>query len=258
MSVFRRTVIALAFAAVVVAAQVCHDQATCDGVSATEAVRASAMLQLRAEGPGTAVLQSATGPGTAVLQSAHLAESRDCISSDLQEVHLQAIRRHAMVLATERKGGASKVILADEVLKGPPLFENIKTTTEEPTEAPTEEPTEAVVSEAPTAEAMTAPESGAVTGATAELEASGFKAVTKLCCPVEMEQWFIRLLESMGEEVCSLPHVQGLMHWFTCVPDMDFQYMLDVIEKGNPCKFWEKTAVDCPALSEECQGSWCR
>jgi len=96
------------------------------------------------------------------------------------------------------------------------------------------------------------------TGASASLDGAGFKATTSLCCPSEMETFFNRLLESRGFSVCSKPHVQGLMHWFSCVPDMDFHYMLDVMANGNPCKYWAPTATDCPALSPECAGSWCR
>jgi len=95
-------------------------------------------------------------------------------------------------------------------------------------------------------------------GATASLDAAGFKAVTSLCCPVEMEAFFNRLLDKEGYSVCSKPHIQGLMHWFSCVPDMDFQYMLDVIAKGNPCKYWSPKGTDCPVLSAYCQGEWCR
>jgi len=64
-----------------------------------------------------------------------------------------------------------------------------------------------------------------------------------------MEQFFNRLLGSKGLDVCSKPHVQGLMHWFSCVPDMDFQYMIDVIDNGNPCKYWHTKNETCPALS---------
>jgi hypothetical protein len=73
-----------------------------------------------------------------------------------------------------------------------------------------------------------------------------------------MEVFFTALLHSLGYEVCSWPHVQGLMHWFTCVPDMDFQYMLDIIKDGNPCKYWAPTGQTCPVLSEQCAGHWCR
>merc|ERR1719498_467993 len=95
-------------------------------------------------------------------------------------------------------------------------------------------------------------------GYTAPLDASGFEDVTSLCCPPEMEIFFTRLLQSMGLKVCSKPHIQGLMHWFSCVPDMDFQYVLDVIDNGNPCKYWEKVADACQPLSDQCSGKWCR
>jgi hypothetical protein len=96
------------------------------------------------------------------------------------------------------------------------------------------------------------------TAESASLDAAGFKSVTSLCCPADMETFLNRLLASMGLQVCSKAHVQGLMHWFTCVPDMDFQYLLDVINNGNPCKYWAPIGSTCPALSSECEGKWCR
>lgn len=103
------------------------------------------------------------------------------------------------------------------------------------------------------------PESGTTgAGSTATLDNAGFRMVTSLCCPPEMESFFNRLLDSMGLQVCSKPHIQGLMHWFTCVPDMDFQYVLDVINNGNPCKYWGAKGAVCPSLTPQCQGTWCR
>merc|ERR1719199_1450338 len=69
--------------------------------------------------------------------------------------------------------------------------------------------------------------------------------------------FFGRLLDTRGMDVCSMPHIQGLMHWFSCVPDMDFQYVLQVIENGNPCKYWAPKGQDCPTLSPECEGRHC-
>merc|ERR1719353_2208329 len=101
--------------------------------------------------------------------------------------------------------------------------------------------------------------SGAVSGGNATLDEAGFKATTALFCPPEMEVFFNRLLKDKGYKECSHPHVQGLMHWFTGVPDMDFQYVIDVIDNGNPCKFWAKEGEECPELSPECAGNkWCR
>lgn len=99
---------------------------------------------------------------------------------------------------------------------------------------------------------------GTVEGATASLDAAGFKAVTSLCCPWQMQVFFERLLDAMGLYTCSTPHLQGLMHWFHCVPNMDFQYVIDVINNGNPCKYWQVKGQDCPVLTPECQGKWCR
>jgi len=97
-----------------------------------------------------------------------------------------------------------------------------------------------------------------ITGSTAPLDAAGFLATTNLCCPVEMEMFFNRLLESKGYDVCSKPHIQGLMHWFHCVPAMDFQYVIEVIENGNPCKYWTPKGQACPVLSDQCAGHFCR
>jgi len=97
-----------------------------------------------------------------------------------------------------------------------------------------------------------------IDGASAPLNAAGFKEATSLCCPSEMEVFFMRLLDAQGYDVCSKPHIQGLMHWFTCVPDMDFQYVLDVIENGNPCVYWSKRGEECQPLSDKCAGKFCR
>mmetsp|Transcript_162617 Transcript_162617/g.312238 ORF Transcript_162617/g.312238 Transcript_162617/m.312238 type:complete len:207 (-) Transcript_162617:103-723(-) len=85
---------------------------------------------------------------------------------------------------------------------------------------------------------------------TASLDATGFLVVTSTCCAWKTEVFFTRLLESMDYRICSEPHFQGLMHWFTCVPAMDYQYLLDIIANGNEhgCKFWAKNGDACPAI----------
>jgi hypothetical protein len=95
-------------------------------------------------------------------------------------------------------------------------------------------------------------------GSTVQTDAAGFHEITSHCCPPEMEVFFTRLLDSMDMEVCSVPHLQGLMHWFSCVPDMDFAYVLDVINNGSPCKYWTKKGTACPELTPECMGKYCR
>lgn len=97
-----------------------------------------------------------------------------------------------------------------------------------------------------------------VDGTSASLDAAGFKALTSLCCPREMEIFFGRLLDNMGLEVCSKPHIQGLMHWFSCVPDMDYGFLVDTINNGNPCKYWTTKGTTCPALTPSCEGKYCR
>jgi len=241
---------------------------------------ASAMLQVEAKpakaGPlSFAAEASASAPGapasdsqqsrrctSVVAEDTHLEESRQCLPSFLQGAHLSAIRLHAARLVgkssskpKKKKDLVSKKDLleaedsqeltsSESSKKFPPSVEN-GGASDPPTEAPVEEEEE---------EEQTT----SVTGATASLDAAGFRAVTSLCCPPEMEAFFDRLLNSMGLEVCSKPHVQGLMHWFSCVPDMDFQYMLDVIQNGNPCKYWTSTGTTCPAISDTCAGKFCR
>jgi hypothetical protein len=104
----------------------------------------------------------------------------------------------------------------------------------------------------------TAKSETSIDGSDATLDAAGFKAVTSLCCPPQMEVFFLRLLDQNGMAACSIPHIQGLMHWFSCVPDMDFQYLLDIIANGNPCKYWALKGAACPVISAQCQGKYCR
>jgi hypothetical protein len=86
----------------------------------------------------------------------------------------------------------------------------------------------------------------------------GFKYATSLCNPMWMEKFFTCMLGCAGYDGCSQPHIQGLVHWFTCVPAMDFQYVLDTIYNGRPCKVWTKKGSRCPSLTPECGGHYCR
>jgi len=95
-------------------------------------------------------------------------------------------------------------------------------------------------------------------GDDATLDAAGFKEVTSACCPMETELFFNRLTADMGLKICNKDHVQGLMHWFSCVPDMDYQYLVDTINNGNPCKYWAPSSSTCPVLAPECDVEQCR
>lgn len=233
----------------------CSHEGTCD-VDMSEASNANAMMQVKAA-PAKASPAKIDDVDFATVckppSAAYLQESRACTPFKLQEAHLQALRSHASSLSSK----------FSEVKQ--PSLEDIDTTpppTPEPTPAPTPEPTPAPTPE-PTPEPTPAPapepmSTSCVSGASAPLDKDGFKQVTSCCCAPEMETFFNRLLESMGYNVCSKPHIQGLMHWFSCVPDMDFQYMLDVIVEGNPCKYWEPKENTCPPLSAQCAGNGCR
>jgi hypothetical protein len=198
----------------------CHDEATCIDASA-DAARGSAMLQV------------SNTPVSTLAHEQNITASKARCAPALLETHIdearhclpdKLIEKHLSAVryqATLLSTGKGK---ADAASK--------------------EEESEAAGSQ--------------IDGSTASLDAAGFKAVTSLCCPPEMQTFWTRLLASMGLKVCSLPHLAGLMHWFSCVPNMDFQYVLDIINNGNPCKYWAPEAETCPQLSDHCQGIWCR
>jgi len=160
----------------------------------------------------------------ATLMDTHIEDAQHCLPSGLIEQHVSSIRYQATLLTQARK----QKMLMEKDKKTKVIDKSVETATVE------------------------------VDGSDASLDAAGFKSVTSLCCPPEMETFFHRLLADKGLEACSKDHVQGLMHWFSCVPDMDYQYLLDTIDKGNPCKYWETLGTTCPPLSPECQGEYCR
>merc|ERR1719478_1844745 len=135
-------------------------------------------------------------------QAAHLQESRTCLPKGLQELHLRAVRRHAALLAIGQRTSAA--LEADE---------DCPCDTTDASDASDL----SLVSEVPKNCTCSLLKK---TGINAPINPAGFTQVTKLCCPSEMEIFFNRLLDVNDYIVCSKPHVQGLMHWFTCVPDM--------------------------------------
>merc|ERR1740138_2021819 len=272
----------------------CIGTETCEEGSGLAAVSASAMLQVKAE--PTKATSSPSPAAENLIQSGlcmpsenqevHLMEARDCVPMELQEEHLKAVRHHARFLAAQNREGV--ILVGQQKQKaaqppgGPPSLEDLMTPApaeEAPQSGPPsledmmtpapasanneEEPVLAPSSASgaslkPASSAAPAAAPSAASGALVSLDAKGFKEVTSLCCPPEMEVFFNRLLDSLDLDVCSIPHIQGLMHWFSCVPDMDFQYMLDVINKGNPCKYWTPRGDACPSLSPKCAGQYCR
>jgi hypothetical protein len=204
-----RTITTLLFFGGVASEKLCGEHESCTDLS--EAAKGSAMIQLRAT-PAEEDVKVGTKCFIAPLESTHLLESQACLPKGLQEAHLQALRRHAMLLSTKKQGD-------DKI--------------------------DASSSQDPD---------------TASLDAAGFRAITSLCCPADVETFFNRLLAARGLEVCSKPHIQGMMHWFSCVPDMDFNYVIDVIDNGNhrSCKYWAPTGSTCPTLTPECDPPFCR
>jgi len=231
----------------------CRDPATCEDFMVNEASKASAMMQVKSK-VATSFTSAAAVAASVIqelsvleLQAARLEESRSCMPLFLQEFHRQAIRQHAAaddagrkgilasLLALQERGDKEQRSLQDHASLG---HKARQSSLEDLTQDP----------DTPVAPIET----------TVALDAEGFKSITSLCCPEKMETFFNRLLDKFGYDVCSKPHVQGLMHWFQCVPSMDFQYLLDVIQNGNPCKYWSPKGQTCPTLSEQCAGQWCR
>jgi len=245
--------------------ETCHDQATCENVPVGDAARADAMLQIAAESiprvelpslkqvsghvdhrdhvsftEQTDGLNGAIGKDKADgekdghnhLQAGLLQQSRSCLPKNLQELHLRSLRKYAAFLTMGRQAVGARASDSGTDSDGECSCDPNDST--------------CLCSQK------------TITGATAGINPAGFTAVTKLCCPSETEAWFNRVLEVNGFKVCSKPHIQGLMHWFTCVPDMDPEYVMDVIKNGNPCKYWAPKDMECPALSAQCQGTWCR
>jgi len=232
----------------------CRDQATCEDFPGSVAEKASAMLQVMSKVvPQERVNLVQEGLNILQWQSAHLEEARSCMPHSLGEFHLASKRQNAAG-GSSPQAKLARQLAASKAKPPPPSLEDL--TPAPPTEAPA---TKAPMTEAPAivAPAPEAPVTQANPGWSLD-RAAEFKATTSLCCPVKMEIFFNSLLDSLGFDACSVPHIQGLMHWFTCVPDMDFQYMLDVIHNGNPCKYWAPKGQTCPPLSEMCAGHQCR
>jgi len=252
------TLVIAAFAAVA-AKEMCHEEGTCAVISMTEAVHASAMLQV----------------SSAPAKVAHLQELKTCLPKGLQEMH----RCSMFVIKGDTCGQSgldckfapyAELQLAEKSLAEGTCADKGYTVKGQTSTKSYPVVGDTVITEytkpASFIEAWTAHNEAAGTthnGAVAPLDDAGFKAVTSMCCPVEMETFFNRLLASTlvdGVErvVCSKPHVQGLMHWFSCAPDMDFEYVLGIIKNGNPCKYWAPTGTVCPTLTPQCKGEWCR
>merc|ERR1719199_2209245 len=138
----------------------------------------------------------------------------------LEEFH-QESKKHNTAGGSSPQAKLARQLAAGKA-KPPPSLEDLPPApaTQAPataapvTEAPATEPpaTAAPVTAAP---ATMAPVKEVAPGWSLE-RAAEFKATTSLCCPVKMEAFFNSLLDSLGYDVCSVPHIQGLMHWFTC------------------------------------------
>jgi hypothetical protein len=234
----------ITFAAIVVVPVVslegtCHGESTCEDSGTLNEVHASAMLQINSKAePAKAEPAKAVAPPSASLNQKTLVIKGNASKADTKGNASNSQQSHTC-LPEEMEEGMKE---APSCLPGDvqEFHTSLLATKQEPEACSCTQTLEGK------------------TGADTPIDAKGFLHVTGLCCPVQTEIFFNRMLEANNFKVCSKPHVQGLMHWFTCVPDMDPQALLDVIHNGNPCKYWAPKDKDCPVLSPECQGHWCR
>lgn len=278
---FASALLLVTMAVVESAQQMCHDQGTCEHLPVEDSVSGSAMMQVKSKVAVASTPAVSPALGTFGLQAVRLKESRGCVPMALQDKHLQSLRKFATLLASRSHiplpvPAAALVETATDFPK-PAAGSNVHMqvfslqmnqesqrvqpppSLEDQTAAPTTTVRATTPAPTTTEAGVTAPAADGKVDCTAmSLSADGFKETTSLCCPEKMQAFFTCLLDTLGYDVCSEDHVQGLMHWFSCVPDMEFQYMLDVISDGNPCKYWSPRGQTCPALSEECIGQWCR
>jgi len=80
---------------------------TCEVSPTTDAVHASAMLQVKSQSSTVLGVSAQTSPSMGYITGIGLAESRACLPEGLQELHLQSLRRHAALLALAR--GQTKI-----------------------------------------------------------------------------------------------------------------------------------------------------
>jgi hypothetical protein len=250
---------------------ICSDK-TCDGAP-QESAPGTAMLQISSSSQDRSVARRQDEPTSQDMSKARaltaaknmnffmrLQKARVCLPDGLQDKYLELLRKNAKTLAV---GGDITSALA---VGGEISSERLEGGADAPVDAvgllakwPAGEIVELLrIKAAALAAGNQTSSKRSKGGADATLDAAGFKETTSMCCPEETELFFNRLVLSMSLQVCSKPHVQGLMHWFSCVPDMDFQYLVDIINNGNPCKYWALSSGTCPALSEKCQGEYCR
>lgn len=95
-------------------AESCGDETSCVVIPTTDAIHASAMLQVKTgaeplllsstnnkDGSEPVSFQTIQDSGSTMLaNSGSLAETRACLPKGLQEMHLQGVRRHAAFLSS--------------------------------------------------------------------------------------------------------------------------------------------------------------
>lgn len=189
----------------------CFGDDTCNVAEMPQAVKASAMIQLKAK--------KDSGCAPQKMEAAHLAESSACVSAELQEAHLQALRYHAASLA---QGTANISKQQDDLVwtgKTAPLD---------------------------------ADGFFYITSLCCPAHMDDF------FMRLLEERGLEPCKEYQLPDLLTYPHIQGLMQWISCSPGMDFNLILSYIDNGTPCKYWTPKGTACPALTPECNKYWCR
>jgi hypothetical protein len=95
-------------------------------------------------------------------------------------------------------------------------------------------------------------------GDTAPLNEAGYQQVAAACCHHEMTQYVGRVVVSLNHQVCDVPDMFGLVHWFDCDNDgRTYAALLAEVQKGTarPCP-WLGSGNICPVKDDNCKNQY--
>jgi len=93
-----------------------------------------------------------------------------------------------------------------------------------------------------------------ITGKTADLTESGYKAVVALCCTEEMMEFARRMIEGDGFYVCDEGGLTGFSPWYDCADDgQTFDAFKEALiqARSGDCPF-VSASTDCPPWAPTC------
>jgi hypothetical protein len=93
-----------------------------------------------------------------------------------------------------------------------------------------------------------------ISGSTASLDQTGYKALASICCPLEMSVFAQRLVNHLGFVVCNDGSLEGIVAWYYCANQTrTFAEMTEDVIAGadGDCAFIG-TESGCPTPSSNC------